>query len=160
MGGIPAKNNEASSNEASSNEEASRSEDARRVGDGLTDIVSKHWPADVLTVKMDVHLKSITIRALREIAECTVFPGGMPGPSLECFARSCTERLEARWGHEQWFWDWPWPEIIGSAATHFWPAHLAPFDPASDRVTQYICARETQVSLEGLLRRRSFGVHP
>ena len=161
MGGVPTNNQESSSNEASSNQEASSSEDARRVGGGLTDKVNKHWPADVLTYKMDVHLKSITVRALREIAECTVFPGGTPpGPSLECFARSCTERLEARWGHEQWFWDWPWPEIMGSAATHFWPAHLAPFGGASDRVTHRICVSETQVSLEGLLRRRSFGFHP
>ena len=124
MGGIPVKNEEASSNE-----------EARRVGDGLTDIVNKHW-----TVKMDVRLKSITIRTMRDLAECTIFPGGMPGPSLECFARSCTERLDARRGHEQWLWDWPWPEIMGSAATHFWPARLAPFEPVCDRVTHFICA--------------------
>ena len=91
MGGIPVKSEEAPCNE-----------ETRRVGDGLADIVNNHWPVDVLTIKMEVHLKSITIRSLREIAECTIFPGGMPGPSLECFACSCTERLEARCGHEQW----------------------------------------------------------
>ena len=44
MGGIPVKSEEASDSEA------------RRCGDGLADIVNEHWPAEVLTIKMDVHL--------------------------------------------------------------------------------------------------------
>ena len=155
MGGVPEKASIIEDTSSCSNKEV------RTCGDGLTDIVNTHWKTDVLTIKMDVHMKGVTVRALREVAECTVFPRGVPpGPRLECFAEACIERLESRWGHEQWFWDWPWPEIMGSAATHFWPARLAPFGGASDQVTYRICFGETQVALEGLLRVRTLGVHP
>lgn len=144
MGGNPVKSEEASDYEA------------RRCGDGLADIINDHWPVDVLTIKMDVLLKVNTTRTLREIAECAVFSlCGVPGPSLECFAFSCTERLEARLGHEHWFWEWPWPELIGSATAHFWPARLAPFKPVCDRVTQFVCASETQEAFHALMGKRA-----